>query len=109
MGRIQPVLTGYDIDGVLTAGFTPSGHDVVISGRTFAEYDETAKAAAQICPVYIRGVGTYGDRSHAGTFKAAMINTLGVTRFYEDDRFQADIITKLVPHCQVVVVQEQES
>ena len=32
-------MTGYDIDGVLTAGFVPTKKDVVISGRTFAEYD----------------------------------------------------------------------
>jgi hypothetical protein len=98
------MLTGYDIDGVLTAGFTPTGDDVVISGRTFSEYDETAKAAAQICPVYIRGAGKYGDREHAGTFKALMIQHLGVERFYEDDPLQVGIIRQLVPGCDVVVV-----
>lgn len=100
------MLQGYDIDGVLTAGFTPTGEDVVISGRTFADYDETAKAAAQICPVYIRGSGDYGDRDHAGWFKAQMIQHLGVGRFYEDDPHQAAIITKLVPNCEVVLVQQ---
>lgn len=103
------MLQGYDIDGVLTAGFTPSGDDVVISGRTFAEYDETAKAAAQICPVYIRGVGIYGDRMHAARFKAQIIQHLGVGRFYEDDPLQATIITRFAPDCEVILVQSKES
>ena len=38
------MLTGYDIDSVMTAGFTPTAEDVVISGRTFAEYDGVARA-----------------------------------------------------------------
>jgi len=58
-------LIGYDIDGVLTAGVKPVGNYVVISGRTFAEYDNFAKQAASLAPVYIRGVGLYGDRVHA--------------------------------------------
>jgi hypothetical protein len=96
--------TGYDIDGVLTAGYTPTGDDVVISGRTFAEYDDVAKQAAQICPVYIRGVGDYGDRMQAGRFKAQMILSLGVDRFYEDDPLQAAIIRFHAQDCEVVVV-----
>lgn len=97
-------MTGYDIDGVLTAGFTPEPGDVVISGRTFAEYDDVAKRAAQICPVYIRGKGEYGDVVHAGQFKAAMILALGVDRFYEDDPDQIEIIRSFVPTCELVQV-----
>ncbi len=107
------MLTGYDIDGVLTRPgvMTRDEFDqemknaVVISGRTFAEYDDTAKKVAMLCPVYIRGAGTYGDRDHAGRFKAQMIAHLGVKRFYEDDPLQAAIITALAPDCDVVVVQ----
>jgi hypothetical protein len=99
--------TGYDIDGVLTAGYTPTADDVVISGRTFAEYDDVAKKAAQICPVYIRGAGVYGDRMQAGRFKAMMILELSVNRFYEDDPLQAAIIRFHAPDCDVVVVYEQ--
>lgn len=97
-------MTGYDIDGVLTAGFEPSPDSVVISGRTFAEYDDFVKRAAQVCPVYIRGVGEYGDRWHAGKFKAAMISALGVTTFYEDDPVQVEIIEQANPGCKVVKV-----
>ena len=96
--------TGYDIDGVLTAGLVPDPDSVVISGRTFAEYDDVAKKAAQICPVYIRGIGAYGDRSQAGWFKATMIHALGVTKFYEDDPVQIEIIKQANPDCKVIQV-----
>jgi len=90
-------MKGYDIDGVLTSGIVPEKDSVVISGRTFAEYDDFAKKAAQLVPVYIRGKGAYGDRQAAGEFKAEMIRFLGVTEFYEDDQLQIDIIHRVNP------------
>ena len=99
-------MIGYDIDGVLTRGGAvwDFREAVVISGRTFAEYDEFAKQVAQLCPVYIRGIGAYGDRQHAGQFKAETIRRLGVTRFYEDDPVQVAIIRAANPGCEVVEV-----
>lgn len=97
-------MTGYDIDGVLTSGIEPEAGSVVISGRTFAEYDDFAKAAAQKFPVYIRGVGSYGDRHHAGSFKAETIHRLSVTKFFEDDPLQIAIIHALNPECEIVKV-----
>ena len=94
-------LKGYDIDGVLTAGVNPMGNYVVISGRTFAEYDDFAKRAASLAPVYIRGVGAFGDRGHTGSFKASMINLLGVTEFHEDD-VQIEIIRNNCTNCKVI-------
>jgi hypothetical protein len=98
-------MVGYDIDGVLTREDTAWDltNAVVISGRTFAEYNGIAKKAAQLCPVYIRGVGEYGDRTHAGQFKAETIARLGVTKFYEDDPVQAQIIRDLTD-CEVIEV-----
>lgn len=99
-------LTGYDIDGVLTrpdADWQIDGA-VVISGRTFGEYDETARRAAQICPVYIRGAGAFGDVVAAANFKASMIEYLGVTQFHEDDPTQIAIIRERCPGCEVVPV-----
>lgn len=97
-------LVGYDIDGVLTTGIKPVGNYVIISGRTFKEYDDFAKKAALIAPVYIRGIGLYGDRIHAGNFKASIINLLGVEEFYEDDDIQINIITQNCPGCKVLKV-----
>ncbi len=95
-------LTGYDIDGVLTAGIKPIGNYVVISGRTFLEYDDFVIKIASIAPVYIRGTGLYGDRIHAGNFKASIINLLKVDEFHEDDDIQIEIITKNCPDCKVI-------
>jgi len=98
----EDILRGYDIDGVLTAGVKPEGRFVVISGRTFAEYDDFAKRAASVAPVYIRGVGPYGDQFLAGAFKASMINILKVDEFHEDDPIQIEIIRQCCPNCSVV-------
>ncbi len=95
-------LRGYDIDGVLTAGVEPIAPFVVVSGRTFSEYDEYARRAATIAPVYIRGSGAYGDRAHAGRFKAQIVSMLGIDEFYEDDPVQADLIEAANPNCRVV-------
>lgn len=93
------MLTGYDLDGTLTA--PPPTGSVVISGRTFAEYDDLAKRIAAVVPVYIRGVGAFGDRQAAGEFKAQMITHLGVTVFYDDDDLQAEIIRQRCPNVEV--------
>lgn len=97
-------VTGYDIDGVLSIGVQPDPNGVVISGRTFAEYDDFVRQIAQMLPVYIRGAGASGDRIHAGQFKATMIQLLGVTRFYEDDELQASIIHSAQPSCEIVII-----
>lgn len=99
------MLHGYDIDGVLTKGVERKYPYVVISGRIFAEYDDFCKKLAQDAAVYIRGDGELGDRLAAGNFKAMMINHLNVTEFYEDDEFQATIIQKHCPKCNVVIVK----
>jgi len=95
-------LYGYDIDGVLSESVLIHRPYVVISGRTFAVYDEFAKELAQDAPVYIRGAGIYGDHQHAGEFKATMINMLGVTEFHEDRPEQMAIIRSRCPDCTVV-------
>jgi 2-phospho-L-lactate transferase/gluconeogenesis factor (CofD/UPF0052 family) len=95
-------LYGYDIDGVLTAGVEPKEPYVVISGRTFAEYDNFVKLLATTAPVYIRGSGAYGDHIAAGHFKAEMINKLGVTEFHEDRPEQIEIIRRESPNCVVI-------
>ncbi len=98
----EKVLYGYDIDGVMTAGITVKTPYVIISGRTFAEYDHYTGELAQGAPLYIRGAGAYGDHQHAGEFKAMMINWLGVTEFHEDHPQQIAIIEARCPDCKVV-------
>lgn len=98
-------LEGFDLDGVLTAmnGIQLPVGAIVISGRTWAEYDDTARMIATQIPVYIRGTGAYGDHLHAGIFKAAMINFLGVTVFHEDHPQQVEIIKRLCPQVKIVL------
>lgn len=98
-----PELVGTDLDGTFSLSI---GAQVCISGRTFAEYDDKAKAVARQMPLYIRGTGVYGDRHHAGGFKAEMIRVLGVTKYFEDDPLQAHIIRSFCPNCEVVLVSQ---
>ena len=95
-------LYGYDIDGVATAGAELKQPFVVVSGRTFGEYDVFARQLAQDAPVYIRGSGAYGDHKAAGEFKAMMIKHLGVTEFHEDHPLQIEIIRRNCPAVKIV-------
>lgn len=97
------MLRGYDIDGVLSVGVQPEHPYVVLSGRTFPEYDAFCKELASNAPVYIRGIGKYGDVVAAGQFKALMINALKITEFHEDDLVQAEIIGNLCPNTTLVM------
>ena len=92
-------MKGYDIDGVITKGIKPSNGSVIVSGRTFKEYDNLVKELAQNYPVYIRGIGKYGDKKEAGEFKAMMIKYFDITEFYENDDVQIKIIKKINPNC----------
>jgi hypothetical protein len=98
------VLNGYDIDGVLGRGVRIERPCVCISGRTLAEWDGLCAQIAQQMPIFIRGMGGFGDVGDAGRFKARMINGLGVTKFYEDDPEQARIIIDSCANCKVVLV-----
>lgn len=96
-------LVATDLDG--TFGRCPEPAPVLcISGRTWAEYDDRARSVAQTMPLYIRGVGAYGDRLAAAYFKRDMIRLLGVTRYYEDDPLQADVITRECQGVEVVII-----
>lgn len=97
-------MIAYDIDGTIDKLEELEPGSIVISGRTFAEYDETCKELAKNMPVYIRGSGNYGDRIHAGNFKALMIKMLEVDKYYEDDKIQIAIIKKLNPDVEIVKV-----
>lgn len=99
----RPILNGYDLDGVLTHGCVPEEPYVVISGRTSSEFDDTVRAWSRKARTEIREDGLRGDREHAGRFKAQRIAALGVTRFFDDDPVQAQIIREGCPDVEVVV------
>jgi hypothetical protein len=99
-------LVATDLDGTYGRPGLDPPPTLCISGRTWAEYDDVARGVAERMPLYIRGTGAYGDRDGAALFKAKMIEVLGVTRYYEDDPYQAEIIRRFVPSwaAEIVVV-----
>jgi hypothetical protein len=99
------MLRGYDFDGVVFGGdIDPVPPYIVVTGRVWDEWDDDLKTAAQYAPIYMRGIGRYRDHQHAGRFKAAIINLLGITEFYEDRDDQIAIIRAECPGCNVIKV-----
>lgn len=99
-------MIGYDIDGVLTKGIKPKKPYVVISGRVISLWDKTIKEIGNNAPIYLRPYGERGDRILSGIWKAEMINKFGITKFYEDEEIQADIIKRYCPNCEVLIIKK---
>jgi len=104
-------IRGYDIDGVLTHGIKPFGNICfAITGRSFEEADHTyaqfkewsiKDCAIYFCPLPSKDI----TREKAAYWKANMIQTLGVTVFFEDDLLQADIILRQLPNLMIHMVR----
>jgi hypothetical protein len=95
---------GCDIDGVLTTGFKPAEPDyVILSGRLQTDWKDTVKQIGVDRPIYLRPVSFPGTSQH---WKAACIQWLGITKFYEDDEGQAKEIRRICPGCEVVMVRD---
>ena len=97
-------MNGYDIDGVLTKKVKPEKPYVVISGRTIDEWDKTIKQIGTDTPIYLRPYGKFGDVILAGIWKAEMITRFKIDKFYEDDKRQAEIISKYCPWCEIIII-----
>ena len=101
-------VNGYDFDGVVSIGINPtSSQDVIITGRCHDEQDyvrNILKKRGITNIVYFnpmslaeRGNHTVEARTFSGKHKAQTIKELkeiGITvsRFFEDDKIQYDII-----------------
>jgi hypothetical protein len=95
---------GCDIDGVLAAGFLPAEPEFcAISGRRTDDWDRTVAQIGTSRPIYLRPQHFPGD---SGEWKAAIILTTGITKFYEDMRDQAEVIRRICPQCTVVLVRD---
>lgn len=94
-------MRGCDLDGVVTHGYQPAPGEIIISGRTWAEYDLYARAIAHERPLYILGKGAYGDWVAAAAWKACIIAFMQIEVFTEDDPNQAAMIRDLCPECRV--------
>lgn len=117
----KPVdIYGYDFDGVISIGITPrASSDLIITGRCIDEQDEVRailKERGIKCKVYFnpmtlaeRGNHTVEARIYSGKHKANTINRLKdegiiVSRFFEDDPIQYQIIQENAPDVQLVNV-----
>ena len=101
-------INGYDFDGVVSIGINPSSHrDVIITGRCIDEQDHvrnildkrgiTNKVYFNPMTLAERGNHTVEARTFSGKHKAKTIKELKeigikVSRFFEDDKIQYDII-----------------
>jgi hypothetical protein len=94
------VLVAMDIDGsdgMYALPRPPCPPSVCLSGRTFAEYDNTVRNVAAVMPVYIRGSGKVNDSCATVMFLVQMIKLLGITHWIESDKSRADVISSLSP------------
>ena len=113
----------YDFDGVVSIGVTPRNEgDVIITGRCEeeAEYvysvleERGIKNKVYFNPMTLedRGNHTLKSRRYSGKHKAKTIQKLSakaihVTRFFEDDRVQAKIVSEKWPKIQMVIVDSK--
>lgn len=101
---MNPVRVGCDLDGTYLSGFRPADADYVfVTGRTTGDWKNTVKQVGVERPLYLRPTGFPGDSPH---WKAAVIQWLGLTKFYEDDEHQAAEIRRICPQCEVVMVKD---
>lgn len=107
---------GYDFDGVISIGIRPRNeNDVIITGRCI---DEThcvlpfLKEHGINNTVYFnnitlkqRGTHTVEARTLSAEHKVKIIGQLGVTRFFDDDELQIEIIKRHHPDIEIIHVK----
>jgi hypothetical protein len=105
----------FDLDGVIyfgkdSPGVYPGPSDIIITGRSWEEEEETIKWCDQVgiknriifskVPVALR------TREISGYHKAVtllgLLKTMNIVRHFEDDPIQKEIIEAIVPEVKVV-------
>lgn len=95
-------VNSYDIDGVITIGITPRPEDIIITGRSYQEAEETLE--------YLHKRGIYNQvffnpipysqktRESSGKWKAQVISSLYnvIEKHFEDDELQKKEIEEKV-------------
>jgi hypothetical protein len=93
---------GCDLDGTYLSGFRPPEAEYVfITGRLTDDWKNTVNQVGSDRPLYLRPTWFPGDSQH---WKAMLIQSLKITRFYEDDIYQAKEIKRICPQCTVVII-----
>lgn len=111
----------YDIDGVIyinetLVGLTPQPEDIIITGRSFEEYDETIemlesrgiKNKVYFNPLPFDEKTRISSGQHKGTILKELIsqgNNIGI--HFEDDEIQIEEIKKLVPSINVIHIKHE--
>lgn len=108
------MVNGFDIDGVITIGIFPGPNDVIITGRSFEEEEETLKMLHErgIYNLVFFNPVTFEEktRKSSGEWKAWAIadleDRLGVKieNFFEDDSIQVQAITRVCPNLNVIEI-----
>lgn len=102
-------INGFDVDGVITLGIRPGPDDVIITGRSYVMAHETLKMLSEMGihnPVYFNPEHrTESTREQSGRWKALVLHKLkAVTKFFEDDPIQWEIIQRECPNVNVVYI-----
>ena len=102
------MIKSFDIDGVISIGIHPGPDDVIITGRSFEEYEETAEMlhSKGIYNQVFYSPVPYSEKTReiSGHHKARIIKALEIERCFEDDPIQVAIIRALCDNCVVVEV-----
>ena len=109
-------LRGFDIDGVITVGFLPKTEfDIIVTGRSFQDYNLTMRQLELIgldtdkhVPFFNHIDAPKVNATNGAIHKANIINLIGIHVYYEDSWYQAGIIAKRCPECDVFIVYQDE-
>jgi hypothetical protein len=99
-------MNSFDIDGVITVGIFPGPDDIIITGRSFEEAEETyamLKRRGITNKVYFNQI-RFDDKTRflSGMHKAGIINRLCPYIHFEDDPIQWEVIERYCPTVKVV-------
>lgn len=99
-------MNSFDIDGVITVGIYPGPDDIIITGRSFEEEEETLtmlRGRGIWNKVYFNSI-KFDDKTRlsSGKHKANIINVLQPCLHFEDDPIQWEVIEVECPNVKVV-------
>jgi len=97
-------MIGCDLDGTYLSGFRPAEENYIfVTGRKADDWANTIRQVGAERVLYLRPIWFHGDSPH---WKAFIIQTMGIIKFYEDEPGQAREIKRICPTCQVVLVRD---
>lgn len=83
--------------------FIPKGDYVIVTGRPKSDKQDTLEWVS--CFLHNPPLGVYHDNTcmkEPYLYKASIINSLGITIFFESELSQVEKLTELCPSCRIV-------